>query len=337
MQGIKITGTGSYTPDRVVTNDDFTKFLDTSDEWIYTRTGIKKRFYNTDKMNFQMGAIAAERALENANVSASDIDLIIVSTCTMDFFYPNTACLVQGLIGAENAACVDINTACTGFITALDMARRYLCTGDHTRILVIASEFLTRQQDFTDRNSCFLFGDGAGAVVVEAADKPFYSVLGAKSDLLDSLYCKIEYVSNMPLEGFETERSEGYLKDKGFKTPEQNRYLQMDGKAVYRFAVDAMADSFLKVCEKAGVKSSEIDMLIPHQANIRIINAALKSMDIPKEKVFVNLEEHGNNSSACIPTILDDLNRKGIMTEGKKMALVGFGGGLTYGSVYMEL
>ncbi len=335
MKGIKITGTGSYIPDRVVTNEDFTKFLDTTDEWIYTRTGIKKRFYNTDKMNFQMAAIAAENALKNAGITASDIDLIILSSCTNDFFYPNTACLVQGLIGAENAACIDINTACTGFITALDMARRYLCTGDHERILVVASEFLTRQQDFTDRTSCFLFGDGAGAVVVEAADKPFYSVMGAKSDLLDSLYCKIEYVSNIPMEGFTD--YEGFLKDKKFDTPERNRYLQMDGKAVYRFAVDAMSDSFAKVCEKAGVSTHDIDILIPHQANIRIINAALKSMDINPDNVYVNLETHGNTSSACIPTILDEINRKGILTEGKKMALVGFGGGLTYGSLYMEV
>lgn len=335
MQGIKITGTGSYIPDRVVTNDDFAKFLDTSDEWIYTRTGIKRRYYNTDKMNFQMGAAAAESALKSAGVSAKDIDMIILSCCTPDFFYPNTACLIQGLIGADNAACVDINTACTGFITALDMARRYLCTGDHTRILVVSSEFLTRQQDFTDRTSCFLFGDGAGAVVVEAADKPFYSVMGAKSDLLDALYCKIEYTSNMPLEGFTD--YEGYLKDKNFKTVEQNRHLQMDGKAVYRFAVDAMAECFAKVCEKAGVKSSDIDIVIPHQANLRIINSALKSMDVPNERVYVNLEEHGNTSSACIPTILDEINGKGILTEGKKMALVGFGGGLTYGSIYMEL
>ncbi|MCM1299775.1 MAG: ketoacyl-ACP synthase III [[Eubacterium] siraeum] len=335
MKGIKITGTGSYAPDTVVTNDDFAKFLETTDEWIYTRTGIKQRFYSTDKMNFQMAAIAAENALKNAGITAEDIDLIILSTCTPDFFYPNTACLVQGLIGAHNAACVDINTACTGFITALDMARRYICTGDHERVLVVASEFLTRQQDFTDRNSCFLFGDGAGAVVVEPADKPFYSVMGAKSDLLEALYCKVDYVCNMPLAGFND--YEGYLKDKKFDTPERNRYLQMDGKAVYRFAVDAMSDSFARVCEKAGVSTHDIDILVPHQANIRIINAALKSMDINPDNVYVNLETHGNTSSACIPTILDELNRKGLLTEGKKMALVGFGGGLTYGSLYMEL
>lgn len=334
MKGIKILGTGSYTPPTVVTNEDFSKFLDTSDEWIRTRTGISQRFYSTDKMNFQMAAIAAENALENSGVKAEEIDLIILSTCSTDFFYPNTACLVQNLIGAHNAAAIDINTACTGFISALDMARRYLCTGDHSKILVVASEFLTRQQDFTDRTSCFLFGDGAGAVVVEAADKPFYSVIGAKGDMLDSLYCKINYFSNMPLEGFDDYERD--IRDK-LNTEEKNKYLQMDGKAVYRFAVDAMADSFARVCEKAGVKSGDIDILIPHQANIRIIQGALKSMDIDKEKVYVNLDKHGNTSSACIPTIIDDLNRTGKLHEGDKMALVGFGAGLTYGSIYMEL
>lgn len=334
MKGIKILGTGSYIPPTVVTNEDFAKFLDTNDEWIRTRTGISQRFYSTDKMNYEMAAVAAENALENSGVSAEDIDLIILSTCSTDFFYPNTACLVQNLIGAKNAAAIDVNTACTGFISALDMARRYLCTEDHEKILVVASEFLTRQQDFTDRTSCFLFGDGAGAVVVEAADKPFYSVTGAKGDMLDSLYCKINYFGNIPLEGFDN--YDNAIKDK-LNTDEKNKYLQMDGKAVYRFAVDAMADSFARVCEKAGVKSEDIDILIPHQANIRIIQAALKSMDIPQEKVYVNLDKHGNTSSACIPTILDDLNRTGKLKEGDKMALVGFGAGLTYGSIYMEL
>ena len=334
MKGIKILGTGSYTPPTVVTSEDFSKFLDTSDEWIRTRTGISQRFYSTDKMNFQMAAVAAENALENSGVKAEEIDLIILSTCSTDFFYPNTACLVQNLIGAHNAAAIDINTACTGFISALDMARRYLCTGDHSKILVVASEFLTRQQDFTDRTSCFLFGDGAGAVVVEAADKPFYSVIGAKGDMLDSLYCKINYFSNMPLEGFDDYERD--IRDK-LNTEEKNKYLQMDGKAVYRFAVDAMADSFARVCEKSGVKSGDIDILIPHQANIRIIQGALKSMDIDKEKVYVNLDKHGNTSSACIPTIIDDMNRTGKLHEGDKMALVGFGAGLTYGSIYMEL
>lgn len=334
MKGIKILGTGSYTPPTVVTNEDFSKFLDTSDEWIRTRTGISQRFYSTDKMNFQMAAVAAEKALENSGVKAEEIDLIILSTCSTDFFYPNTACLVQNLIGAHNAAAIDINTACTGFISALDMARRYLCTGDHSKILVVASEFLTRQQDFTDRTSCFLFGDGAGAVVVEAADKPFYSVIGAKGDMLDSLYCKINYFGNIPMEGFDDYERD--IRDR-LNTEAKNKYLQMDGKAVYRFAVDAMADSFVRVCEKAGIKSVDIDILIPHQANIRIIQGALKSLDIDKEKVYVNLDKHGNTSSACIPTIIDDLNRTGKLHEGDKMALVGFGAGLTYGSIYMEL
>lgn len=334
MNGIKILGTGSYTPPAAVTNDDFVKFIDTSDEWIYTRTGIKQRFYSTEKMNFQMAAEAARNALDNAGVKAEEIDLIILSTCSTDFFYPNTACLVQHMIGASNAACVDVNTACTGFITSLDMARRYLCTGDVKKVLVVSSEFLTRQLDYTDRTSCFLFGDGAGAAVVEAADKPFYSVMGAKGDMLEALYCRIQYSGKYPAEGFDNYDRD--IKDK-LNTEAKNRFLQMDGKAVYRFAVDAMADSFKRVCEKAGVKSSDIDILVPHQANIRIINAALKSMDIPEEKIYVNLDKHGNTSSACIPTILDELNRAGKLKEGDRMALVCFGAGLTYGSIYMEL
>lgn len=334
MNGIRILGTGSYTPPTVVTNDDFAKFLDTSDEWIYSRTGIRQRFYSTEKMNFQMAADAAQKALENADVKPEEIDLIILSTCTNDFFYPNTACLVQNLIGAKNAACVDVNTACTGFITALDMARRYLCTGDVKKVLVVSSEFLTRQLDYTDRTSCFLFGDGAGAAVVESADKPFYSVMGAKGDMLEALYCRVQYSQKFPLEGFD-----GFDKDlkEKFDTDSKMQYLQMDGKAVYRFAVDAMADSFARVCKKAGVSSEDIDVLIPHQANIRIINAALKSMNIPEEKIYINLDMHGNTSSACIPTILDHLNKTGKLREGYKMALVGFGAGLTYGSIYMEL
>lgn len=333
-KGIRILGTGSYIPSTAVTNNDFAKFLDTNDEWIYTRTGIRSRYYSTDKLNFQMAAEAAKKALENSGVKAADIDLIILSTCSTDFFYPSTSCLVQGLIGADKAVCIDINTACTGFITALDMANRYLHTGDCEKVLIVASEFLTRQQDFTDRTSCFLFGDGAGAVVVEAAEKPFYSVMGAKSDQLETLWCRTNYEQNMPLPGFD-----GY--DKSIRhildTPEKNKYLKMDGKAVYRFAVDVMSDSFAKVCSKAGVKTTDIDIVIPHQANMRIITAAMKSMDVAEDRVYCNLEDHGNTSSACIPTILNDMNRKGQLKEGMKTVLVGFGAGLTYGAVYLEL
>ena len=333
-KGIRILGTGSYIPPTSVTNDDFAKFLDTSDEWIYTRTGIKSRYYSTDKLNYQMAAEAAKNAIDNSGVDVKDIDLIILTTCSTDFFYPSTSCLVQGLIGAENAACIDINTACTGFITALDMARRYLHTGDCQKVLIVSSEFLTRQQDYSDRTSCFLFGDGAGAAVVEAAEKPFYSVMGAKSDQLDALYCRTNYELTMPLPGFDQfDQSLRHILD----TPSKNKFLKMDGKAVYRFAVDAMSDSFARVCEKAGVRSTDIDIVIPHQANMRIITAAMKNMDVPEDRVLCNLENHGNTSSACIPTILDDMNRKGQLIEGKKLVLVGFGAGLTYGAVYLEL
>lgn len=334
MNGIKIIGTGRCVPSKVVTNDDFATFLDTSDEWIYTRTGIKQRRYSTDMMNYEMAVEAAKNALENSGTDPLEIDLILLTTCTPDFFYPSDSCLVQHYIGAANAACIDINTACTGFISAVDMARRYLWTGDCKKILIVSSEFLTRQQDFTDRTSCFLFGDGAGAVIVEAADKPFYSCLGAKGDPLEALYCRVNYESNMPLEGFKDyDKSIRHILD----TPEKNKYLKMDGKAVYRFAVDAMTDSFAKVIAKAGVNSRDIDLVIPHQANQRIISSAMKNMDVDESRVCCNLADHGNTSSACIPTILDELNRAGKLKEGMKTVLVGFGAGLTYGSVYMEL
>lgn len=333
MQGIKILGTGKYLPETVITNKDFESIIDTSDEWITTRTGISERRFSKDKLNFEMAAAASADALKNAGVSAKDIDLIICSTCTPDFLYPSVSCLVQHAIGAENAACIDENAACTGFITALDMARRYLITGDFKTALVVASEFLTRMVDFEDRGSCILFGDGAGAVVVEAVEAPYYSYLGAQGDLLEALYCKIDYKAKYPFEGF----------DKGFAvinekldTQKKQDFLQMDGRAVYKFAVDAMAKSIAKVCEKAGMTVEELDLVIPHQANIRIIRAALRAMKVTDEKVYVNLAKHGNTSSSCMPICLAELAEAGKLKRGMKICLVGFGAGLTYGAIIFE-
>ena len=333
MQGIKIIGIGSYVPERAITNEDFTKFIDTSDEWIVTRTGIRERRFSTDKLTFEMAGEAAKKAVENAGVDVLDIDLILCSTCTPAFLFPSCSCLVQNIIGAKNAACIDTNAACTGFITALDMARRYLCTGDHKRILVVASEFLTRMLDYEDRGSCFLFGDGAAAVIVEAADTNYASVLGAEGDPLKSLYCKINYYGKFPMEGFDN--TEQGIKDR-LDTEQKNKYLQMDGKAVYKFAVDAMSKSVDKVCAKAGVAVEELDLVIPHQANLRIIQAAMKSMSVPEEKVYVNIERRANTSSACIPTCLDELRQAGKLKKGMKICLVGFGAGLTSGAIYFE-
>lgn len=331
MNGITILGTGEYTPETVATNEMFTKFIDTTDEWISTRTGIKERRMSADKPNFYMGAEAAKKALANAGRTAEDIDCIIVSTCSPDFFYPNTACLIQNILGAQPCACMDVNTACTGFISALDIARTYLAADTYKTILVIASERLTSQIDYEDRGSCILFGDGAGAVVVEKGeDKIYYSHSGAEGDMLKNLYCKVNYDRNNPFF-----KGDDMLNDI-IDTPAKEKYLQMDGKAVYKFAVDAMANAVDKVCADSGFSINDLDLVIPHQANIRIIQSALKKMNVDTDKVYTNLETHGNTSSSCIPMCLAELDAQGRLKRGMKICLVGFGAGLTYGATIFE-
>ncbi|MCL2077747.1 MAG: ketoacyl-ACP synthase III [Oscillospiraceae bacterium] len=325
-RGVKILGTGSYSPPLKITNDDLTKFLDTSDEWIYTRTGIKSRHYNEGRPNHIMAVEAAKRALENAKLCAAEIDYILVSTCTPDFFFPTTACIVQHEIGAVNAACLDINAACTGFVMGLDLARNLLY-GGYDRVMLIASECLTNQLDFEDRTSCVLFGDEAGAVILERADKTFAACMKAKGVGVENpvLYSKTEYDLNSP------------FIDSEHTLPDYGKRVQMSGTDVYKFAVDAMPEAAKAACEKSGFSLDEIDLLIPHQANVRIIQTAVKTLGISSEKVHTNIETHGNTSSACMPVCLDDLNRSGKLKAGMKLCLVGFGAGLTYGSVVMEL
>jgi len=325
--GIKITGTGSFLPDYTVNNADFSRFIETDDAWITSRTGIKQRHLNVSGTNLSMSEQAASRALEAAGVKAGEIDMIIASTSTPDYFYPSLSCLVQNAIGAVNASAVDVSAACTGFVSALDIARNYLAVGSCNRILVVAGEMLSRQVDFTDRASCVLFGDGAGAMVVEAADKQYASYLGAKGESLDNLllYCDCGYNSNNP-----------FLESDCGNTSRPQR-IQMDGKDVYKFAADIMPKAVNALCNKAGLALSDIDLLIPHQANIRIINAAMKSLDVPMDRVYVNIEKTGNISSACIPVCLDELNKANRLKSGMKVCLVAFGAGLTFGSILMEV
>lgn len=330
MRGIKILGTGAYLPETVVTNEDFTRYVETDDEWISTRTGIRERRFSPDVFNYEMAVQAAKAALEDSKTAAEEIDLILVSTCTPEFFYPNTACLVQHEIGAVNAAAYDISAACTGFICALDVASRYLTDGDYKKILVIASERLSNQTDFTDRSTCVLFGDGAAAAVVEHSEKPLYSYLNAKGDPFESLYCHVDLKPNCP---FHREKE---LPD-FLNTESKRRYIQMNGKEVYKFAVDAMATAMAKTLEKAELTADDIDLVIPHQANIRIIKSAMKAMKLPEEKVYINIQKRANTSSVCIPTCLDELNRAGRLKEGMKICLVGFGAGLTSGAIIYEI
>ena len=331
MRGIKIIGTGTYIPETVASNEWLSTIMDTNDEWIYSRTGIRERRISKDKPNFYMAAEASKKAIEASGLKPEDIDLILASSCSPDFYYPCLACLVQREVGAVNAAAYDVNAACTGFIMALDAASRYLQDGDYKNILVVASERLAPHCDYTDRTASILFGDGAGAAVVTASDKPMYSYISAKGDYFKALYCQCDHTdANCPL--LEEDSVLSGLLD----TDAKRRYLQMNGKEVYKFAVDAMGTAVDKVLEKAGMTIDDIDLVIPHQANLRIIQSAVKAMGITLDKVYVNLEKHGNTSSACIPTCLDELVRDGVIKEGMKICLVGFGAGLTSGAIIFE-
>ena len=332
MNGIEILGTGSFAPDFVADNDKFSEILDTSDEWIFPRTGIKQRHIATDIPNYYMGAQAAKKALESANFDVEKIDLIIVSTCSPDFFYPSTSCLIQKRIGAKNASCFDVNSACTGFITALDIAHKFLATDKYEHILIVSSEKLSQQVDYTDRASSILFGDAAGAVLLKKSDKPFYSFLGAEGDEFEALYCKAHYDTNCPWYGDIDEFYGGK-----FDTPQKQRYIYQDGRAVYKFAINAMSNSVKNAAAQGGYDLSEIDIVIPHQANLRIIEKATELLGIPSDKVYTNIERMGNVSSACIPIAFDELRRAGRIKEGMKICLVGFGAGLTYGAAIIEI
>lgn len=333
MQGIKILGTGSYIPPKVVTNNDFAEYIETSDEWIRSRTGIGERHISDDKSNVQMAVEAANKAIADSGVSPEEIDLVIVSTCTPDYFYPSMSCMVQAETGAVNAAAVDVNAACTGFIVALDMAHKYLNFDEYKNILIVASERLSTHLDYEDRASCVLFGDGAGAVVVTKSDKKFCSFIGASGEAEGpnkTLYCKVNYDPNCPF------IDDKKLYDGIITNDKQHKYLQMAGKGVYKFAVTAMPKAAKIVCDKVGTDVKDVDLVIPHQANIRIIETAVKTMGIDPEKVYTHLEHYGNTSSSCIPMCLDDLKRAGKLYDGMKICLVGFGAGLTYGAAYLE-
>ncbi|GHV46591.1 3-oxoacyl-[acyl-carrier-protein] synthase 3 [Clostridia bacterium] len=329
LPGLRIIGTGSHIPPVVKTNDEFREFIDTTDEWIAARTGIRERHYNFTSQNHVMGADASEKALLAAGVPAGDIDLIIAVTCTADYFYPALSTLIQKQIGADNAACFDVNLACAGFVAGLDIAHSYLTSGKYEKILVVSSETLSKHTDFRDRSTCILSGDGAGAaVVVPASGKAFVSHLGAEGEVAEdsALYCKTGCATNAPFP--EAENAEKY--------PETPPRMIMDGHAVYKFAVSSLSTMVKAVTKKAGVNISDVDMFITHQANLRIIESAMAKMKVPAEKYYVNIHKYGNMSSACIPVCLDELYRSGKIVPGMKLCLLGYGGGLAYGGIYME-
>ncbi|MFC5401893.1 beta-ketoacyl-ACP synthase III [Cohnella soli] len=323
MNGISvgILGTGKYVPERRLTNQDLEKMVETNDEWIVTRTGMKeRRIAAPEQATSDLAYEASIQALKAAGVTAEELDLIIVATITPDMFFPSTACILQEKLGAKNAAAFDLSAACSGFIYGLANANGFIATGVYKKILVVGAETLSRITDYTDRNTAILFGDGAGAVVVGEVPqgRGFKSFKlgadGAGGDLLR--ICGGG--SRLP----STEQTVG----------ERKHFIEMNGRDVFKFAVRIMGSAAEEALATAGYEKSDIDLLIPHQANIRIIQSALERLELSADKAMINLDKYGNMSAASIPLALAEAVEQGRVKEGDKLVLVGFGGGLTWGA-----
>ncbi|MDR3599195.1 MAG: ketoacyl-ACP synthase III [Desulfosporosinus sp.] len=325
MRSVGIVGTGSYLPDKVLSNADLAKFVDTNDEWIASRTGIRQRHIaEKDMPTSELCYQAGLRALEDAQIVPEEIDLIIVATMTPDYAFPATACLVADRLGAKNAAAFDLEAACSGFIFALATASQFVATGMYKTVLVIGGEVLSKILNWEDRSTCILFGDGAGAAVLQAVKEGFGFLsfeLGADGSGGKLL--------SQPAGGSKCPAS--------LETVGKNLHtLQMEGREVYKFAVRIMGDVSVKVLEKAGIKKEDVDLFLPHQANTRIIDAAVKRLGISPDKVVVNLDKYGNMSAASIPVALDEAVKARRITEGDTIVMVGFGAGLTWGACVLK-
>lgn len=315
----KIIGTGSYLPKNIVTNKDLEKVVDTSDDWIISRTGIRERAFATDENTGDLAYMASLKAIEDAGISPEEIGYIILGTITPQSLLGSTACYVQAKLGTVNATCFDINAACTGFVYGLEIAEGLLAISDRKYALVIGAEVLSKIVDFTDRTTCVLFGDGAGAAVLEKGDGIRSVVTGADGTKISALHS-------------------GEFKVRNFLAGNQvsDHFIIMEGREVFKFAVRVLPKALSEAVGKAGMKMSDLDHVIPHQANLRIIDAAAAKMELPREKFYVNLDRVGNTSAASIPIALDEMNRKGLLKKGDRLGLVGFGGGLTYGAAVIE-
>ncbi|RPE81259.1 beta-ketoacyl-ACP synthase III [Vulcaniibacterium tengchongense] len=317
----RIAGTGSYLPPKVLTNDDLAKFVDTSDEWIATRTGIRERHVVEDETTSDLAFHAATRALEAAGVAAGELDLIVVGTTTPDLIFPSTACLLQARLGAEGCGAFDVNAACSGFLYALSVADKFIRAGAAKTVLVVGSETLTKMLDWGDRSTCVLFGDGAGAVVLKADRET-----GILSTHLHADGAKKELLWN-PV-GVSA----------GFKPDEPNAGVRvlMTGNEVFKHAVKALDSVVEETLEANGLDRHDIDWLIPHQANLRIIEATAKRLDMPMDRVIVTVDKHGNTSSGSVPLALDEAVRSGKVQRGQLLLLEAFGGGFTWGSALLR-
>lgn len=320
---IRIIGTGSYLPKKVADNHFLSTIVDTDDEWIRQRTGIKERHLSNGKEGTTyMATHAAEAALENAGITADELDMIIVATVSADTYVPSASCQVQGAIGAIRATCFDLNAACSGFLFAMNTAYAYIEMGMAKTILIIGAETLSREVDWSDRSSCILFGDGAGAAIMrqeEGKGGLIASVTGSDGSQGDVLTCKGRGIQN-PFH----------------QSKRKKDYLRMEGQAVFRFAVTMVPRCIKQILKKTGYDTENIKFFVLHQANVRILELIAKRLKVDIDKFPMNLDRYGNTSSASIPILLDELNRNNLLEPGDKIVLSGFGGGLTWGAVLIE-
>ncbi len=314
----RIVGTGSYLPEKIVTNDDLARKVDTSDEWIRTRTGIRSRHVAAEgQLASDLALPAAQRALQAAGISAADIDLIIVATTTPDIIFPSTACILQSKLGVAGCPAFDVQAVCSGFVYALTIADLFIRSGQAKRVLVVGTEVYSRILDWSDRGTCVLFGDGAGAVIVAASEEP--GILETKLHA-DGSHKEMLCVPGSVNGG------------KVWGSP----YVHMDGGSVFKFAVRVFEECAKEVLQAAGLQVSDVDWFIPHQANIRIMEATAKKLGLPMERVIATVHHHGNTSAASIPLALDEAVKDGRILPGQTLLLEGVGGGFTWGAVLLR-
>lgn len=318
---VKIIGTGSALPRKIVTNDDLAQLVDTSDEWIRERTGIGGRHISTGETVVSLAAEACEKALESAGRNALETDLLLVATCTPEVGIPCAACQVQSLLGAAHAVAFDLNAACAGFLFALNTAYAYIEAGIYENALVVGSEVLSKIIDWTDRGTCVLFGDGAGAVLVERSERP--GILGF-----------VQHSDGTKGEVLKCESRQ--LKNPYISMPFNDPFVKMDGREVFAFAVRQVPASIREVLEQVQLTPDDVDLYVLHQANRRILEGIAKRLTVDIGKFPMNLDRVGNMSSAAIPVLLDELNREGQLREGMTLVLSGFGAGLTYGACVLK-
>ncbi|MEG2539494.1 MAG: beta-ketoacyl-ACP synthase III [Clostridium sp.] len=328
MMGIRIMGTGAYAPDNIISNNDLSKVMDTNDEWIKQRTGISERRIATNMECSTLASIAAKKAIESASISPSDIDVIIVATCTPDYFCPSVACVVQGNIGAENAVAFDLSAACTGFVFAMKTAESLLKTGDYNNALVIGAEVMSKLINFENRNTAVLFGDGAGAAIIAKTEEDgiidiYFKTDGKGSNLITMK--GLSSINKLDFEGNNFEYGEELVRD-----------INMEGREVFKFATTVMEKMILNILEKHNLALDEIKYIVPHQANSRIIDYTARKLKVESDKFYTNIESYANTSAASIPLALDEMNSRGLLEKGDKIILLGFGGGLSFGSALIK-